>query len=125
MANERTLGDDIPAHCEVIEVRVTELKLLFNPIDPSPPPEKDIEQRVEEFIMAWARSVKRDVRLALQIFVGAAVVSEEAANTGTAVRGFFQQRSLSAGRRLSQLFRVGRTSLLIGLAFLAAAVTLA
>jgi hypothetical protein len=44
---------------------------------------------------------------------------------GAAVHEFFRQRSLSASRRLSQLFRVGRTSLLIGVAFLAIAVTVA
>lgn len=125
MANERTVGDEISADCEVIEVRVTELKLLFNPIDPSPPSEKDLEPRVEEFIVAQARSVKREVCLALQIFVGTPDSAEERSTVGTAVRTFFRQRSLSAGRRLNQLFRVGRTSLLIGLAFLAAVVTLA
>ena len=125
MANERTVGDEIPADCAVIEVRVTELKLLFNPIDPSPPPEKDLEPRVEEFVVASARAVKREVCLALQIFVGTPDAAEEASTVGTAVRGFFHQGSLSASRRLNQLFRVGRTSLLIGVAFLAAAVTLA
>jgi hypothetical protein len=125
MAEDRSVGDEIAADCEVIEVRVTELKLLFNPIDPSPPSEKDLEPRVEEFIVAQARSAKREQRLALQIFVGTADSSQEASTVGTAVRTFFTQRSLSAGRRLNQLFRVGRTSLLIGSASLAVAVTLA
>jgi hypothetical protein len=125
MANERTVGDEISADCDVIEVRVTELKLLFNPIDPSPPSEKDLEPRVEEFIVAQARSVKREMCLALQIFVGTPDSAEEPSTVGSAVRTFFTQRSLSASRRLNQLFRVGRTSLLIGLAFLAAVVTLA
>lgn len=125
MANERSVGNEFPADCEVIEVRVTELKLLFNPIDPSPPSEKDLEPRVEEYIVAQARPVKREVSLALQVFVGIAEPSDEASTVGTAVRAFFRQRSLSASRRLNQLFSVGRTSLFIGLAFLAAAVTLA
>src|SRR4051794_34232025 len=101
MANERSVGDEISAASEVIEVRVTELKLLFNPIDPSPPSEKDLEPRVEEFIVAQARPAKRDVPLALQIFVGAAASTDEASTVGTAVRTFFKQRSLSASRRLS------------------------
>jgi len=124
MADDRSVGDEIPADCEVIEVRVTELKLLFNPIDPSPPSEKDLEPRVEEFIVAQARPVKREC-LALLIFIGTPDSTDAASTVGTAVRAFFAQRALSAGRRLSQLFRVGRTSSLIGLAFLAGAVTLA
>ena len=125
MANDGSVGDEIPADCEVIEIRVTELKLLFNPIDPSPPAEKDLEPRVDEFVLAQARSAKRDVCLALQIFISTPNSFEEASTVGTAVRAFFRQRSLSASRRLNQLFSVGRTSLLIGSAFLAAAVTLA
>jgi hypothetical protein len=60
--------------------------LLFNPIDPSPPRERDLDSKAEEFIA---------------------------------------ERSASAQRRLSQLFRDGRTSLLIGLLFLTAAFILA
>jgi hypothetical protein len=52
-------------------------------------------------------------------------VPPEAETVGDATHEFFRQRSLSASRRLSQLFRVGRTSLVIGVAFLALAVTLA
>jgi len=125
MGNDRSVGDEIPANCEVIEVRVTELKQLFNPIDPSPPAEKDLEPRVEEYIVADVRSTKRELNLALQIFVGTPDLTEEASAVGTAVRNFFTQRSVRARRRLNQLFSIGRTSLLIGVGFLAAAVTLA
>ena len=125
MANDLSVGDPIPANCELIEVHVTELRQLFNPIDPSPPREKDLISGVEEFIVAWARSAKRDAKLALQIDVDTPCLPEEASAVDPAVHEFFRQRSLSANRRLSQLFRVGRTSLAIGLASLAVAVTLA
>lgn len=124
-ANEQNVGDEIPAEFEVIEVHVTELRMLFNPIDPSPPPERDLESKAEEFIVSWARSARRDARLALQIYVDQPVPSGDAATVGHAVHEFFRQRSLSARRRLSQLFRVGRTSLLIGVVFLGIAVTVA
>jgi hypothetical protein len=124
-ANYFSFGDDIPADCELIEIHLTELKQLFNPIDPSPPREKDLDSRAEEFIVAWARAAKRDARLALQVDVDAATVTGAPEIVGDAVHEFFKQRSLSASRRLSQLFRVGRTSLLIGILFLAVAVALA
>jgi hypothetical protein len=44
-------GDEIPAGSEVIEVRVGELKQLFNAIDPSPFREKDLGPKAEEFIV--------------------------------------------------------------------------
>lgn len=125
MANDLTVGDAIPANCELIEVHVTDLRMFFNPIDPSPPAERDLESKAEEFIVAWARAAKREAQLALQIEVDTPTAPEEAETVGAAVREFFRQRSLSADRRLSQLFRVGRTSLLIGVASLAIAVTLA
>jgi hypothetical protein len=122
---EVNVGDAIPPNCELIEVRVTELRLLFNPIDPSPPPEKDLDSRAEEFIVAWARSARRDAQLALQVDVSNPFPPEEASTVGAAVHEFFRQRSLSSDRRLAQLFWVGRTSLIIGVAFLAIAVTVA
>lgn len=125
MANELTVGDKIPQSCELIEVHVTELRLLFNPIDPSPPGEKDLDPKAVEFIVSWARSAHRDARLALQVYVDRPGGSDDASTVGDAIHEFFKQRSLSARRRLSQLFRVGRTSLLIGIVFLAVAVTLA
>jgi hypothetical protein len=125
MRDEVNVGDAIPPDCELIRVRVTELRLLFNPIDPSPPAEKDLEARAEEFILAWARSVRRDAQLALQVDVDKPSPSEEAEPVGAAVHEFFRQRALSSGRTLARLFWVGRSSLIIGVAFLAVAVTVA
>jgi len=45
MADEQKVGDEIPADCELIEVHVAELRLLFNPIDPSPPRERDLDAK--------------------------------------------------------------------------------
>lgn len=125
MENELTVGDEIPGTRELIEVHVTELRLLFNPIDPSPLREKDLDQKAEEFIVSWARSARRDAQLGLQVYVDRPGVADEAATVTDAIHQFFGQRALNASRRLSQLFRVGRTSLLIGIAFLTVAVTLA
>ena len=44
-------GDLLPANCELIEVRVSELKQLFNAIDPSPFRERDLDPNAEEFIV--------------------------------------------------------------------------
>ena len=60
-------GDTIPTQCRVIEVRVAELRQLFNAIDPSPFRERDLDPRAEEFIVEWARDLPRDARLALLV----------------------------------------------------------
>jgi hypothetical protein len=112
-------GDPIPPACEVIEVHVTELKQLFNAIDPSPFREKDLDAKAEEFIVAWARDVSRDAPLALRVYLDRpAGLAEEPAILRDAVREFFSHRSQASRQRLRQLFRVGRISLVIGLASL-------
>jgi hypothetical protein len=104
-------------------VHVAELKQLFNAIDPSPFREKDLDPNAEEFIVSWAREASGDAELALVVYLDRpAGLAEEPAILRDALREFFTYRTNSAERRLSQLFRVGRKSLLIGIAFLAGAI---
>jgi hypothetical protein len=123
--NEVDVGDNIPRNCELIDLHIAELSLLFNVMDPSPLREKDLDPKVEEFIVSWASGAARNVQFALQVYVDKHGVPEQIDTVRDAIREFFRQRALSAGRRLSQLFRVGRTSLLIGIVFLSVVVTLA
>jgi hypothetical protein len=60
-------GEVIPRDCRVIEVRVAELRQLFNAIDPSPFRERDLDPRAEEFIVEWARDFPCDARVALLV----------------------------------------------------------
>jgi hypothetical protein len=118
-SDQPAAGDAIPSDCEVIQVRVAELRQLFNAIDPSPFREKDLDGSAEEFIVGWARDVPRDSHLALLVHLDRlAGPPEEATVLGEAVREFFRQRGETTRRRLRQLFRVGRTSLLIGISWL-------
>jgi hypothetical protein len=122
--NEYSAGDPIPANCEVIEVRVAELKQLFNAIDPSPFREKDLDPNAEDFIVSWARDVPQDAPLALLVYLDrpAGLPEEEPVILRDAVRQFFSHRANSSRQRLRQLFRLGRTSLFIGLTFLAVSI---
>lgn len=117
----QSAGDPIAPNCEVIEVHVAELQQLFNAIDPSPFREKDLDGDAEEFIVGWAKDAARDVPLALLVYLDRpAGLAEEPAILRDAVHEFFGQRVQATRQRLRQLFRVGRTSLVIGLGFLAA-----
>ena len=124
MATERpSAGDPIPSHCAVIEVQVNELKQLFNAIDPSPFRDKDLDPQAEEFIVGWSKDVPADAELALLVHLDRpAGPPDEAVVLRDAVHEFFNQRALATRRRLRQLFRIGRTSLAIGLAFLAGSI---
>lgn len=123
--HQDSAGDDLPVNCALIEVRVAELKQLFNSLDPTPFLERDLDPKAEEFIAGWARELHADAALCLIVHVDRPAASpDETTVLRDAIREFFKQRAVVTRRRLRQLLRVGRTSLLIGLAFLAASIAI-
>lgn len=111
---------DLPAGCAVIEVHVANLKQLFHSLDPTPFRERDLDPKAEEFIAGWARELSSDAPLALIVHVDQDLPSSEQIKVlRDAVRDYFAERAVQTRRKLRQLFQVGRTSLLIGLIFLA------
>jgi len=116
-------GDPIPPKCAVIEVHIGELKQLFDVIDPSPFRDRDLDPKAEEFIVGWAKDLPRDASLALVVDLDReAGLSDEAAVLRDAIHEFFRHRAETYRQRLRELFRVGRTSLVIGLVALAGAI---
>jgi hypothetical protein len=114
-----TDGARDPPRTEVIEVRVSTIGQLFKAIDPSPFRTRDLRTDVEEFIVGWAREADRDVPLALRVHLdGPPSTADTVNDLGEAVHSFFRDRAQGAHRRLQRQLRVGRTSLLIGLACL-------
>jgi hypothetical protein len=120
-----TAARDLADRHALIEVHVGELKQLFNSMDPTPFRERDLDPRAEEFIAGWASELHGDVPLCLVVHVERHAASDEdIAMLREAVREFFKQRAVVTRRRLRQLLQVGRTSLLIGVAALAASIVL-
>jgi hypothetical protein len=118
-------GDPIPPECAVIEIHVAELQQLFNSIDPSPFRNKDLDPKAEEFIVGWAKELPQNAPLALLVDLDRpAGLPDEASVLSDAIHQFFSQRAEEYRRRLRELFRVGRTSLMIGLVALAVAIAL-
>jgi hypothetical protein len=117
-------GDELPRDCTRIEVRVGELRQLFNAIDPSPFRQRDLDPQAEEFIVDWAREATRDAPLALLVHLERpAGQPDEAGELREAVHEFFSHRERATKLRLRKVLRIGNRSLLIGLVFLAAAST--
>ena len=109
-------GDPLPANCELIEVHVSELKQLFNAIDPSPFRERDLDPNAEEFIADWAKEASPSATLGLAVYLDRpAGLPNEPAELREAIHEFFRHRAELSRRRLRELFRRGRTSLMIGL----------
>jgi hypothetical protein len=121
VAEPHSAGDPIPSRCEVIEVHVAELRQLFNAIDPSPFRERDLDPNAEEFIVGWAKDAPKDLPLGLVVYLDRpAGLPEEAAILRDAIREYFGHRAEATRRRLRELLRLGRRSLLIGVTCLAA-----
>src|SRR5215831_6869334 len=123
--DQASAGDPIPPKCAVIEVHVGELKQLFDAIDPSPFRDRDLDPKAEEFIVSWAKDLPKDATLALVVNLDReAGLPDEAAVLREAIHEFFRHRAETQRRSLRELLRRGRTSLLIGLTVLAAAIAL-
>jgi hypothetical protein len=118
---EGAVGDPIPPNCEIIEVRVTELRQLFNAIDPSPFHDRDLDPKADEFIAGWASDVRASATLALLVHVEKEPDDPDAVNVlREAVHQHFGRKAEATRRRLRALLQRGRTSLAIGLVFLGA-----
>jgi hypothetical protein len=116
-------GDALPQHCQVIEVSVAGLRQLFNAIDPSPFRQRDLDPGAEEFIVGWATDLPMDKSWALVVHLDRPPGrTEEAAILRESIHAYFGQRVVASRRRLRSLFRRGRISLVIALAFLTASI---
>jgi hypothetical protein len=109
-----------------VDVHVQELRQLFHAIDPSPFHERDLDPAAEEFIVSWASQAPASSPLRLVIHVDAEPASAEAGDiVRRAVPQYFSARAATTRRNLRGLFRRGWISLLIALAFMAVAISLA
>jgi hypothetical protein len=106
----------------VIALRLQSMSDLFDALDPAPLLERDLDARAEEFIVASARERPADIPLRLVVRAdGSAASPDEATLLRSAIQHHFARSAQAERRNLRELLRVGRTSLLIGLAVLAAA----
>jgi hypothetical protein len=108
------------AHPRSIRLRLRDLSQLFNSMDPSPFIEKDLDDDAEEYIVSWAQEYPLDTPLRLSIYLDQWPADDPKELIRTAVHNHFSYRARITGLELKRLFNQGRTSLLIGLAFLSA-----
>jgi len=103
-----------------IQVRIHELRQLFNSIDPSPFHERDLDPDCEEFIVSWARELPLERPLRVEIRIERErPPGELLATIEPAVRSHFAREAGLQDLRRRRLLREGRLSLAIGLATLA------
>jgi len=90
-------------------------------MDPSPFHERDLDDDAEEFIVSWAREFPRRDPVSLVVHVDQLPGHGDARHLlETAVHNYFAYRAKLNRHEFRHLLKEGRTSLIIGLAFLAA-----
>ena len=90
-------------------------------MDPSPFHERDLDDDAEEFIVGWAREFPRGDPVSLVVHVNQLPAHEDAEHLlEAAVHNYFTYRANLNRLEFRHLLKEGRTSLIIGLAFLAA-----
>lgn len=109
----------------LIEVRLRELAQLFNSMDPSPFLDRDLDADAEEFIVSWAREHPADHEFDLVIHLTTPPPPERAAVVEEAMHHYFGNRAHLKTLEFRRLMRLGRTTLLVGLLFLATCLLLA
>jgi hypothetical protein len=112
-----------PSDRAVLELRVAEMRQLFNAMDPAPFRERDLDPKAVEYILEWGRETHAGQPLGLVVHLGREAATAENENLlREAIHEYFRQRAQATRRALRQLFRVGRISLVIGVGVLAAAI---
>ncbi len=108
----------------LIEIRIRDIRQLFNTLDATPFPEQDLDTDAEDFILGWAMEHPRDAELRIRIHIDQPPGdAEQRERTAGAIRNFFRYRAGAIQRQFRRLLSRGRVSLIIGLSCLAASVT--
>ena len=109
-----------PKHSRVIELELRDMSQLFNSMDPSPLENKDLNDDVEEFIVSSSEEYRPDQSLTLRIYLEEWPAEDPTDVVRTSIHNYFAYRANLSHLAFRRLMRRGRTSLLIGLLFLAA-----
>jgi hypothetical protein len=117
------MADDPKPDAGLIELRIEKTAHLFDPLDPFPIPSRDLSKTAEDFIVGWAREFPKDASIRILMHIPREEMkTTEAADLKSAFANHFTQRVRSVSGDLNEMFRIGRRSLVIGLAVLVACV---
>ena len=108
------------AETHQIELRLNELSQLFNSMDPTPFHNKDLDRDAEEFIESWALEFPQGSRFRITVHLARMPAEDPTQVVTDAIRNYFTYKAHLSRRMVTVLLKEGRTSLMIGLAFLSA-----
>ena len=111
-------------HPHIISLKLRDTNQLFNSMDPSPFIEKELDDDAEEFIVSWAQEFPPNAPIKLRICLDQWPAEDPKELIRTAVHNHFAHRAKITDLEFKRLLKQGRTSLLVGVLFLAACLLL-
>lgn len=109
-----------------LALRVREQAQLFNSMDPTPFQNKDLDPKAHEYIESWASSHTLNSRFHLTVHLEQWPEGDNPTEViSKAIHNHFIYQAERTRRRLRQVLRQGRMSLVIGIAFVSLCLILA
>lgn len=106
----------------LIEIKLSSVLQLFNSFDPAPFHEKELDSAAEHYIVDTVKDFSKKTRFKIVIYLPPDIASSERAlKIPAAIHNHFHYKMMVADRKFRSRFRHGRSTLVIGLTFLAIA----
>lgn len=103
----------------LVEIKLNEIRQLFNSFDPAPFREKDLESSAETYIVDSVQELNLDTPIILILHLPHSACTDEAASSvSAAIHNYFSYRAEITSKELRFTLQQGRVALIIGLAFL-------
>jgi hypothetical protein len=103
----------------LLEIKLNEVRQLFNSFDPAPFREKDLEASAENYIVDSVQEIRLETPIKLILHLpGTACTDEAISGVPEAIHNYFSYRAEITAKELRLTLKQGRVALLIGLAFL-------
>ena len=110
----------MPEKPATIEVAARELVQLFNSLDPSPFPERDLDNEAEAYIVSWAKELSPSEHFRIVIHLPKTeIIKAEQHGVRRAFSNYFNYRTEMLERSERECLRMGRRFLLVGILVLA------
>ena len=103
-----------------IELRIGTLSELFNSMDPTPFHHCDLDTDAQAYLESWAMTYPSDSNFRVIVHIADMPEEDPEPTVRDAIHNYFDYKAIVNRRNLRLLLVEGRTSLLIGVGFLAA-----
>ena len=102
----------------LIEIKLNQLQQVFNSLDPSPFLDRDLDDNAENYIINSVDEFPLNTPLKLVFYLPSTEQNTARNLLPSALHNYFDYRQQGEQRKLRTIWRQGRISLIIGLAFL-------